>query len=123
MKKFIKKWWFSILLWIAALFITVYSIIYLFVDDYAFVQFTHLTGGALLPSLFLFCLGAAQVENEKQTIKVYRRSGEIDKTIEKFKFYGYEVVDVKLLNKKLPFVDKWEIEFVKIEDKKRRDEK
>ena len=103
------------MLWLVALFITVYSIVYLFIDDYAFVQFTHLTGGALLPSLFLICWGSAQVENKNKNIKVIRTGREIDKTIDKFIFLGYEVVDIKFLRKEL-LDSVYEIEFVKVED-------
>jgi len=117
MKNWLKKWWFTLILYLAALFITVYSLVYLFIDDYAFVQFTHLTGGALLPSLFLICWGSAQVESKSKNIKVVRIDSEIAKTVDRFILLGYEVVDIKFLRKEL-LNSVYEIEFVKVEDTK-----
>lgn len=59
MKNWLKKWWFSILCYCIALFIVVYVMAYLFIDDYAFIIITHLTSGMVVPALIFVGIAAA----------------------------------------------------------------
>ena len=55
----LKKWWFSLFCYVAAIFITIYATVYLFIDDYAFVIITHITSGIFIPATFYILLGSS----------------------------------------------------------------
>ena len=42
-----------------ALFIVVYATAYLFIDNYIFITFTHLTSGVLVPALIFIAIAEA----------------------------------------------------------------